>query len=522
MAVPTEVRSVLRPRGTVVCDGRDGKYPVREKLSGGYYVDNNGKRHRPSRNGKVVGYIINMKYVERDLPDPNLIPIGEVDLKSWGDVELIDRLNRDLLGLLELHFKDDEPLTLYVSAVLKAANEGISYRLLQREYEESFLTEVLPRVNLRRTHMSDFLRKIGNRLNSVNGFMRMMAGRVGSGEHVIIDGTLRQDHSRVNSLSEISRKTSKRGYREVSIMYAYNLERMEPICSKVYPGNMVDQRAVGDFLEEFGIVCGTVVADKGFPSESLKKQVEENPELHYILPLKRNRTVIDELGLYVFDSRLGDESGIQCKKACHEVDGKRIWYYSFRDPVIAADHEMLYMSRHRGKDFDADDLNNKRKEFGTIVFESDMDLSLGTVYEIYNSRWVIEILFRRQESDLDQDTTRVQSDYNVIADNFINYLVSIMVSRLIIYFDDRKLLDRNTLGDLMRVLRRMKMTRTPSGDGWRLNRVSKSDVELVEKIGILSRPVVPVEVKKKGRPKGSKDKVPRKRRTKAELEDSSS
>ena len=68
----------------------------------------------------------------------------------------------------------------------------------------------------------------------------------------------------------------------------------------------------------------------------------------------------------------------------------------------------------------------------------------------------------------------------------------------------------------------MKMTRTPSGDGWRLNRVSKSDVELVEKIGILSRPVVPVEVKKKGRPKGSKDKVPRKRRTKAELEDSSS
>ena len=518
MAVPQEVRDVPRPRGTVVCDGKEGRYPVREKLSGGYYVDENGKRHRPSRNGKVVGYIIDMEFVKREIPDPNLIPIGEVDLKTWGDVELIDRLNRDLLELLELHFKDDEPLTLYVASVIKAAKNGIPYRLLQREYEESFLTETLPVVNLRRTHMSDFLRRIGNKVNSVNGFMRMMAGRVEMGEHVIIDGTLRQDHSRVNSLSEISRKTSKHGYREVSIMYAYSLERMEPICCKVYPGNMVDQRTIGDFLEEFEIANGIVVADKGFPPESLKKQVEESPGLHYILPLKRDRAIIDELGMYVYDSRLGDESGIQCKKTCWEVDGKKLWYYSFRDPVIAADQEMLYMSHHRGKDFNADDLNNRREEFGTMVFESDLDLSSGTVYEIYNSRWVIEILFKRQESELDQDTTRVQSDYNVIADNFINYLVSIMVSRLLVYFDDRKLLDKNTFGDLMRVLRRMKMTRVPSDDGWRLNRVAKSDAELVEKMGMLSRPVVPAEVKKKGRPKGSKDKVPRKKKSKKKLE----
>ena len=94
-----------------------------------------------------------------------------------------------------------------------------------------------------------------------------------------------------------------------------------------------------------------------------------------------------------------------------------------------------------------------------------------------------------------------------------------MVSRLLVYFDDRELLNNNTFGDLMRVLKRMKMTKTPSGDGWRLNRVAKSDAELVEKIGILSRPIVPVEVKKRGRPKGSKDKAPRKRRTKKEIEE---
>ena len=65
------------------------------------------------------------------------------------------------------------------------------------------------------------------------------------------------------------------------------------------------------------------------------------------------------------------------------------------------------MSEYRGKDLDAEDLDSRMDKFRTMVFESDLDLGLGTVYEIYNSRWVIEIFFRTQESGLDQDATRV-------------------------------------------------------------------------------------------------------------------
>ena len=85
---------------------------------------------------------------------------------------------------------------------------------------------------------------------------------MGEDEHVIIDGSLRQDHSRVNTLSEVSRKTAKRGYKDILLLYAYCMEKKRPICSKVYPGNMADQRAVSDFLEQFGICNGIIVADK--------------------------------------------------------------------------------------------------------------------------------------------------------------------------------------------------------------------------------------------------------------------
>lgn len=520
MAVPEEVRKVSRPKGTVVCDGRNGVYPVREKLSGGYYVDDEGKRHRPSRNGKVVGHIVDNKFVEKEEEPIPSVALGDVELKSWGEIELMDRLNRNILDLLRTLYNEDDATMIYCMALLRATHEGIPDRKLQREYEESFLTEMFQPINLRRTYVSTFLRNVGHNVSRINRFMRSMVEEVGDSEHMIIDGSLRQDHSNVNSLSEISRKTSKRGYKEVLLMYAYSMERRRPICSKVYPGNMKDETAVDDFVKDFGISNGIIVVDKGFPPESIIACVESNEELHYILPLKKNRKVIDDLDMYAYDARLGDSS-IQCKKAHCEVDGRERWYYSYRDPEIAADQETIYMSTHKGKDFKPEVLNERRIEFGSLVFESDMDLDLGVVYEIYNSRWLIEIFFRTQQTEMGLDTTGVQSDYNVIASNFVDYLASIMVADSLTFFDDLGLLEKNTYGDLMNVMRRMKMTRTADGQ-WRLNKVAKVDLGIIEKTGLLVKPIIPKVVKKRGRKPGSKDTKPRKRRTKAEIEESSS
>lgn len=62
MSVPESIRKVKRPKNTVVEDsGRntDMRYSVRER-AGEKYVHG----HNPSpRNGKVIGHIINGKYV---------------------------------------------------------------------------------------------------------------------------------------------------------------------------------------------------------------------------------------------------------------------------------------------------------------------------------------------------------------------------------------------------------------------------------------------------------------------------
>lgn len=190
----------------------------------------------------------------------------------------------------------------------------------------------------------------------------------------------------MNSLSEVSRKTAKRGYREILHLYAYSMEKRRPVCSKVYPGNMTDQRAVPDFVEEFGIRNGIIVADKGFSYVSLKEAVEENEGLHYLLPIKRSSLVIGELDLCSYDGVLDGEDGVMCRRASRMEQGEEVWYYSFRDPSIALDEELLYMSTHRGDDFDADDYARSRPLFGTIVFQSDLEMPCGVAYETYESR----------------------------------------------------------------------------------------------------------------------------------------
>lgn len=515
MSVPEDIRTIERPRGTVVCDGRNGVYPVREKLSGGYWVDDDGKPHRPSRNGRVVGHIVDGTYVPKEL---DLVPVGDVDLKDWGNIELFDRLNRDILDHLRMVYNEEDATRLYVMALLRASYKGIPDRLLARQYLESYLTEMYPGVNLNRNSVSTFLRNVGRSCSRINRFMRFETSRMGEDEHLIIDGSLRQDHSTVNSLSEVSRKTVKRGYKEIMLLYAYSMEKRRPVCSKVYPGNMTDQRAVSDFVEAFGIRNGIIVADKGFSYVSLKEAVEENEGLHYLLPIKRSSLVIGELDLCSYDEVLDGEKGVMCRRASRMELGEEVWYYSFRDSSIALDEELLYMSTHRGDDFDADDYARSRQLFGTIVFQSDLEMPCGVAYETYESRWLIELFFRSQEDTMEMDDTREHSDYSVIASNFVNHLASIMLSEMFGFLDGRGLLEKHTYGDILGLLMRIKMTRTSDDGEWKVRRIAATDAEALEKIGLLTRPIVPKEVKKRGRPKGSKDSKPRKKKASATSE----
>ena len=94
--------------------------------------------------------------------------------------------------------------------------------------------------------------------------MQIRTANVKESHHLLVDGTLKSNESRINTLSDYSRKALKKGTRDISVLYAFDLEEKEPICSKCYPGNMLDLTAYENFITENNITQGIIVGDKGF------------------------------------------------------------------------------------------------------------------------------------------------------------------------------------------------------------------------------------------------------------------
>ena len=477
MGIPEEIRKVERPANTVVVAyGKDkDKYAVRSR-SGCRY--DNGRR--VPIEGPIIGHIVNGTYVPMD--SRQRVSESPIDVKDWANIEFALFCSSDLLDeLCEVYHRDDA-VRLYCIAVLRVCYHNIKDDELKDAYDNSFLSEIFPGIALSRNSVSQFHKDVGKTCSKITQFMRNRVSRLQESHHLVIDGTLKSDESSVNSLSNYSRKALKKGTKDISVLYAYNVETQEPICSKVYPGNMLDIVAFKDFIDTNSIDKGLIIADKGFTVKAANKAFADNPGLHYLLPLKRDAALIDHYDMYSFEGALKDNPQIVCKKA--KINNERKWLYAFRDASKAAAEEYAYLQKNSGK-YDPEDHGLRRTEFGTIVFECDQNYSCDIVYKAYEERWLIEMVFRYYKDVNDFDETRVHSDNSVISSEFICFLSTIITSRILKKFDSAGTLDNMSYGKSMKVLERAKKVHIDNG--WKLIRLTVKDSEILTELGLIPK-----------------------------------
>lgn len=497
MPIPKDILAVPRPKNTVVIAyGRNkDRYSVRARV--GCRRINGGNR---PVNGPTVGHIIDGRYVavEHESAPPNVSVCRQVDIKDWGGIILCCTLFENILKELEKVYSHSDALKIYCMAILRVCNPGIKDCELKEAYDDSFLSERYPDVALSRNTVSGLLNDMGKAYSRIVAFMRNRASVVKADHHLLIDGTLKTDNSAVDSLSNFSRKTRVKGSRDISVMYAFDLEAREPVCSQCFPGNMLDITAYEDFLKQNHITKGLIVSDKGIPATAAEKHFGNNPDLHYLNPLRRSSRLIETHCMLDFDMILPSDSNITCRKA--RVNGKSKWVYSFRDARKAALEEQDWLAR-AGKDgdFSMEELSRRQRSFGTIVFECDLDTTCEVIYEAYSKRWEIEVVMRFYKSACEFDQTRVHDDYSVYASEFIDFLSTLLTFRLINAFDKARLLEKHTYKKVMRVLRHARKIRIESNE-WQLIKCNPSDMEMMQKLGIL--PTTETTPKRKrGRPK---------------------
>ena len=500
MPIPQEILSVTRPKNSVVIAyGKDKSlYAVRQRIG----CRNDNGRHLPI-NGPTIGHIIDGVYVPIDPKEPNNVSSSPVDLKDWANIVLCDRVFSDIKQELSAVYSQTDVMKIYSIAILRVCNPGIKNYELKEAYETSFLSELYPGIALSKNMVSDFLNDMGKTVSRIVHFMQNRTAAVAMDHHLLIDGTLKSDESRINSLSDFSRKARTKGTRDISVLYAFDLEAMEPVCSKCFPGNMLDATSYGAFIAENRITKGIIVGDKGFPEAAAHEHFEANKDLHYLNPVKRNSKLIERHHMLDFTGILPGYEGITFRK--EKCTGTNKWLYSYRDSYKASKEERDWLHRaKKDRTYNLEVLRAKQETFGTIVLECDLDIPAETAYKAYEKRWEIEIVMRFYKSACEFDETRVQDDYSVIGSEFCDFLSTLLTFRLIKVFDQANLLENRTYKKIMSVLDRAKKIRL-DGKTWQLIRLNPSHEEILQMLGLIPKPEE-LPKKKPGRPKGSKNK----------------
>jgi hypothetical protein len=425
------------------------------------------------------------------------VAMSNIDLKEWANIILCDKVFSDIHQELLKVYNHHDMQMIYCIAILRVCVPGVKDYELKEAYETSFLSEIYPGVALSKNTVSKFLNDMGKACSRIMLFMQNRAAAVDIDHHLLIDGTLKSNESRVNTLSDFSRKAKTKGTRDISVLFAFDLESMEPVCSQCFPGNMLDLTTYEAFISDNHITKGIIVADKGFPATAAKDQFRDNPNLHYLNPIKRNSSLIEKYSMYDFTDILFGYEGITYKKAkCDDTDK---WLYSFRDANRAAKEEHDWLKNvNKNNTYDLEVLREKQVVFGTVVLECDLDLEPIIAYKAYEKRWEIEIVVRFYKSACEFDETRVHDDYSVIGSEFCDFLSTLLTFRLIKAFDSIKLLEKMTYKKIMSSLKRAKKVKVPGRD-WQLIKINPSNVEILQKLELME---VTAPVKRgRGRPK---------------------
>ena len=457
MPIPPEILAIERPRGTVV-----------QKSGNKYYVIKRTSRYDKGRRIPVslgiVGEIYNGQYVEKVRKLDGI----QVDVKDYGNVMLAHQYGTALFQDLLQYFSIRDAEKIYTYALLKVVYGDIPSRDMEMHYDTSFVSELFPNVGCSRKTVSKYLDVLGRNVNSINRFMQSRLDAVDIDAPVIVDGMLKNNNSETNTYSEFSRKGKVKGSEDISLLYALDYRKREPLACSVYPGNMLDKTSFQDFTKKFDIQKGVIIGDKGLEiTDEQRKEIAGYAGLRYLVPIKRNLKLIQVLHLQEYDDMvdLADEC-ILCRKT---KISNGLFYYAFMDVYLQGSEGKGFMVRARNKMKKKDTIqallkkyNDKKDSFGTIIFESNMDTTCDDVFQMYRYRWSIEEVFNYYKNVLDIDNVRVHQDTRLYGSEFINFIASVIICKVKNQIDALGLTKKYSYKQIMTYLSKVKRCRSVS------------------------------------------------------------
>lgn len=472
--IDENIKKIQRPKNTILKATKEPNvYMVIERIGCRY---DHGRRLPV--NGKVIGHIIDGVYVAKTNSKAKLAERA-ITVTRYGSVAFANKMGKDLIASLNQVYDPNDALNIYNLALMRASFGDVKDYQIEEKYEKSYASLLYPKRAVSKNSISKLIGLLGSDFAGIHGFMEnRVKEMVSESTKILIDGMLKSDTTNVNSFAGFSYKGRIKGTTDISIICAIDAEKKEPICTKVYRGNLPDFVNSADFFEEFSLPNGLAITDKGLDPSKIK-EMHPDSKIAYLCPIKRGSKVISRLGLASgLEYVPGGEKHILGKKS-KQGD---VFYYSFVDLDRKAKEEHDYVGGKKEK-MDPMKYEKKKGTFGSVTFKSNIDLTLKEVYDYYALRWQIELIFRMYKGILSLNTTRVHDNPSVIGTEFINFLSVIMTCRMKNRLNELGCFKNDSFGNILDRLSNIMKTST-DGKEWKFSTLSAKEEDLLEKLGI--------------------------------------
>lgn len=251
-------------------------------------------------------------------------------------------------------------------------------------------------------------------------FADLLNKAAAASHHIMIDGCVLPGSSSSDPLELALFHHDLTSHTNRVVMYVSDVESKDLLGAVTFLQEDVNASAYNFFVSTRKVSQGVIVADKDFAVQELKPLLEANPDLHYLAPVARDSEVVKQLNLLALDQFFTvGERGVFAKKVQAASD---LFYYAYKSPERAEQEINRNFELVRAKLLEVKDFFAQEKQCGTLVFVSDCDLPVATIWEHYANRCELESIFAACPETPDLDKSDELYSFALMGNEFLNEL----------------------------------------------------------------------------------------------------
>lgn len=457
-------------------------------MSGRYYLYevsskwNKEKKRAQKISGKILGRITEEKGFVPSGGKLSSLCVSSLSIKTCGVNALVGSLMQDVLLALQKHLGPDAN-ALYAASMMRLAHQS-PLKNMGFYFDQDFLSESFKEVSLTDKKMTALLKGIGSDRERINAFFKEFAKPA---EHFLMDVTAIHSKSKEISWNQVGYNSQRNYDPQANLLLLFSQTRHEPVYYRLLPGNIRDVKSVKLTLKEAGAKDAVFIADKGFYSEANVTELQDS-KLKYVIPLKRNQSLIDYVPL--------KQPGKQGFTEFFKYQERFIFVittnlsavktlYIFLDDRLKLEEEQCYLNRigTHAEGYSLEAFHERTHAFGTFSILTNLkDKKPEDIYALYKSRMEVEQAFDAFKNTLDADRTYMQNDQALEGWMFMNYVALLAYWRILKLLIQKELLTKFSAKDLIMHLSHIKKIRI--NGQWHLAEMTVKTQKLLKKLGI--------------------------------------